>query len=150
MSNAAVEIAKLPSFRRAPPRRAAVAFADIVGYTILMSVDPERTHARWMELLHGVLRPLARARGSRIVKSTGDGMLADFESVADAMTWARTVHAQAAATDRPDLPPIAFRIAIAFGEIDATDDDLYGPCVDRKSTRLNSSHVSESRMPSSA
>lgn len=106
-----------------------MAFADIVGYTVLMSVDPERTHARWMDLLHGTLRPLARARGSRIVKSTGDGMLADFGKVADALAWAKAVHAHVAATDRPDLPPIAFRIAIAFGDIDATDDDLYGPCV---------------------
>lgn len=129
MPHAAAPAAPSTSQRLVPPRRAAVAFADIVGYTILMSEDPGRTHARWMELLHGTLRPLARARGSRIVKSTGDGMLADFDKMTDALAWARAVHAHVAATDRPDLPPIAFRIALAFGEIDATDDDLYGPCV---------------------
>jgi adenylate cyclase len=43
--------------RSATHRHAAVAFADLVGYTLLMSLEPERTHARWMELLFGVPRP---------------------------------------------------------------------------------------------
>jgi adenylate cyclase len=110
-------------------RRAAVAFADLVGYTILMGAEPEDTHARWMLLLQGVLRPLARERGSTIVKSTGDGMVADFPTVADACDWARAVHATVAATDGPGKPPLAFRIAIAVGTIQATDDDIYGTCV---------------------
>jgi adenylate cyclase len=114
-----------------PPqhRHAAVAFADIVGYTLLMSVEPERTHARWMELLFGVLRPLACNLGSTIVKSTGDGLLADFHSVADAHTWALAVQKHVRLTDRPDAPPIAFPIGIACGTVEATADDLYGECV---------------------
>ncbi len=110
-------------------RHAAVAFADIVGYTLLMSLEPERTHARWMELLFGVLRPLARNLGSTIVKSTGDGVLADFRSVADAHTWALAVQKHVRLTDRPDAPPIAFRIGIACGPVEATADDVYGECV---------------------
>src|SRR3954447_24121411 len=57
---------------------AAVAFADIVGYSILMSTEGEQTYARWMTLLDGTLRPLARAHGSTLLKSTGDGVVAQF------------------------------------------------------------------------
>lgn len=103
--------------------------ADIVGYTILMGVDPDRTHASWMQLLNTVLRPEAQARGSRIVKSTGDGVVADLPSVADALAWAEAVHQAARAIDAPHLPPITFRIAIAVGDIEATDEDIYGDCV---------------------
>jgi adenylate cyclase len=111
------------------PRPAAVAFADIVGYTTLMSVDPARTHAHWMDLLNGVLRPLARARGCRVAKSTGDGIAADFPDAAGAFTWAQAVHAHIAAIDTMDRPPIVFRIAIDQGEITATAEDIYGTCV---------------------
>lgn len=110
-------------------RPAAVAFADIVGYTILMGAVPERTHERWMALLHGMLRPLARGLGSTIVKSTGDGMVADFPTAADAYAWAQAVHTGTLETDSADHPPVAFRIAIAIGDIQATDDDIYGACV---------------------
>lgn len=110
-------------------RHAAVAFADIVGYTILMGAEPERTHARWMALLFAMLRPLARTHGSSIVKSTGDGVVADFPTVADAYAWAEAVQRGIRDTDSPDLPPIAFRIAISVGDIHATDDDVYGESV---------------------
>jgi adenylate cyclase len=129
MDGTALMMADPAGVAGATRRRAAVAFADIVGYTILMGADPARTHARWMQLLFYTLRPLARARGSAIVKSTGDGMLADFPTVADALAWADAVHQAVRLSDRPDQPPVAFRIAIAVGEIDATADDIYGECV---------------------
>jgi adenylate cyclase len=117
------------SLRLAASGGAAVACADIVGYTILMGADPVATHGRWMRLLSTVLRPEARARGSRVVKSTGDGVLADFPTVSDALAWANAVHAATQHTDDAGLPPVAFRIAIAAGEIEATDEDIYGDCV---------------------
>lgn len=116
-------------FSARPARRAAVAFADIVGYTTLMSIDPERTHARWMELLFTALRPAANRRGSTVSKSTGDGIVADFPSADHALAWAQEVQAHVARTDRDDLPPLAFRIAIAVGDIEYTEEDVYGPCV---------------------
>jgi adenylate cyclase len=110
-------------------RHAVVAFADIVGYTLLMSLDGERTHARWMELLTGCLEPLAVAHGGRIVKSTGDGVTAEFSAAGRAFAWAMAVHDHVLETARPDAPPIAFRVALAAGEVDVTERDIYGACV---------------------
>ena len=57
-------------------RLAAIAFADIVGYSILMARDETRTHQRWMAILNDVLHPQAALHRGKIVKSTGDGVLA--------------------------------------------------------------------------
>ncbi len=128
-----IDDVRVTALHGAPPlparRRAAVVCADIVGYTILMGADPDRTHTRWMHLLNTVLRPEALARGSAIVKSTGDGVMADLPSVAEAVAWAEAVHLAARESDAPHLPPICFRIAIALGDIEATDEDIYGDCV---------------------
>lgn len=110
-------------------RSGAVAFADIVGYTILMGVAPDAAHAAWMRFLRDRLRPLAAAHGVRFLKSTGDGVGAEFPSADAALAWARAVQAAALAADRPEEPPIAFRIAIDIGEIIVTPEDIYGACV---------------------
>ena len=110
-------------------RLAAIAFVDIVGYSILMAEDEARTHERWMALLNGALRPLAERHRGTIVKSTGDGVLVEFSSALHAVEWARGVQ-QAAATAGADAAAetgsIVLRIAIHLGDIIATTDDIYG------------------------
>jgi adenylate cyclase len=109
-------------------RFAAFAFADVVGYTILMATEEARTHRRWMAVLDGVLRPLAGAHGGRIVKSTGDGVLAEFRTPEGALGWALQVQRRLAEADaaEPDAPTLALRIAAHLGEVTATAHDIYG------------------------
>jgi adenylate cyclase len=109
-------------------RFAAFAFADVVGYTILMATEEGRTHRRWMAALDGILRPLAGAHDGRIVKSTGDGVLAEFTTPAGALAWALEVQERLAAADgtEPDAPTLALRIALHMGEVTATEHDIYG------------------------
>jgi adenylate cyclase len=109
-------------------RFAAFAFADVVGYTILMATEEARTHSRWMAVLDGVLRPLAAEHGGRIVKSTGDGVLAEFAAPPGALGWALEVQRRLALEDgaERDAPTLALRIAIHAGEITATAHDIYG------------------------
>ena len=109
-------------------RFAAFAFADVVGYTILMATEEARTHGRWMAVLDGVLRPLAAEHGGRIVKSTGDGVLAEFAAPQGALGWALEVQRRLALEDgaERDAPTLALRIAIHAGEITATAHDIYG------------------------
>jgi adenylate cyclase len=109
-------------------RRSAFAFADVVGYTILMATEEARTHRRWMAALDGVLRPLAAAHDGRIVKSTGDGVLAEFAGPGGALGWALAVQDALARQDgaEPDAPSLALRIAIHAGEVTATAHDIYG------------------------
>ncbi|MDI1263790.1 MAG: adenylate/guanylate cyclase domain-containing protein [bacterium] len=108
-------------------RLAAIAFVDIVGYSILMARDETRTHQRWMAILARVVHPQAAAHRGRVVKSTGDGVLAEFPSAFDAVQWAADVQqaVQMQGADDP-LPPIALRIAVHVGDIITAEHDVYG------------------------
>jgi adenylate cyclase len=110
-------------------RRAAIVIADIVGYSILMSAEDELTLARWMTLLHETVRPLAQKHGCTMLKSTGDGVIAQFPTVADGFAWAKALQLSTCAVEVTTQPPIAFRIAIDYGEVHTTCDDVYGTVV---------------------
>jgi adenylate cyclase len=113
-------------------RLAAVAFADIVGYSILMAQDEDRTHVNWMALLNEVVRPFATEHRGRVVKSTGDGVLAEFPSALDAVEWGRAVQSAAIAiandidSDQPQQPRIVLRLGMHLGDIIEAEDDIYG------------------------
>ncbi len=116
-----------------PARRlAAVAFVDVVGYSILMGRDEQRTHTRWMTILNDVLRPLAAQHRGRVVKSTGDGVLAEFPSALDAVEWGQELQAASAANnkaaeeDAASGPAIVLRIGMHLGDVIETADDIYG------------------------
>jgi adenylate cyclase len=111
-------------------RLAAIAFTDIVGYSILMARDETRTHQRWMAILQNIIYPQAALHRGKVVKSTGDGVLAQFPSAFDAVQWAVDVQ-EAAQVDRPDdpMPSIALRIAVHIGDIITTEFDVFGDAV---------------------
>src|SRR5260370_37174766 len=106
---------------------AAMAFVAIVGYSILMARDETRSHQRWMAILDKVIRPEASRYHGKVVKSTGDGCLAEFPSAFDAVEWAHDVQraVQALGADDP-APPIALRIAVHVGDIITTEFDVFG------------------------
>ena len=66
-------------------RLAAILAADVVGYSRLMGADEEGTHERFKAHLDELLEPKIREHRGRIVKTTGDGVLAEFASVVDAV-----------------------------------------------------------------
>ena len=59
-------------------RLAAILAADVAGYSRLMSADEEGTHERFKAYLAVVVDPKIRGHHGRIVKTTGDGVLAEF------------------------------------------------------------------------
>jgi len=105
---------------------AAIAFVDIAGYSILMSEDEVGTLRRWMALLANIVRPGAERHRGRIVKSTGDGVLAEFPNALDAVEWAREVQEAAHREETAQGSLIALRIAVHVGEVMRTQDDIYG------------------------
>lgn len=108
---------------------AAVAFADIVNYSGMMAADEVRTHAIWMSILRDNIRPCASRHAGTVVKSTGDGVLARFDSALDAIRWAEEVQADLRArieTAEDGAPHIQMRIAIHLGDIVAEEGDIYG------------------------
>jgi adenylate cyclase len=111
--------------------RIAVSFLDVVGYSILMATDERQTHSRWMKILNTVVKPEAVHYAGQIVKSTGDGVLAQFPSAFHALQWADAVQQGiSTATDEQHTEhPIAVRISIHVGEVFSEEDDIYGHAV---------------------
>jgi class 3 adenylate cyclase len=113
-----------------PPvrRLTAILAADVAGYSRLMGADEEGTHERVQAHLRELVNlKIAEHRG-RIVKNTGDGFLAEFASVVDAVRCA--VEMQRAMAERnASTPPekrIEFRIGINLGDVIAEDYDIFG------------------------
>lgn len=71
---------------RVERRLAAILVADLAGYSRLMHNDEEATHARLTTLMADTVLPAIARHGGRVVKSTGDGFLADFPSAVRAET----------------------------------------------------------------
>ena len=69
---------------RVERRLAAILAADVAGYSRLMGADEEGTHAALMALRREISDPKIAQHRGRIVKTTGDGFLAEFASVVDA------------------------------------------------------------------
>lgn len=109
-------------------RLAAVMAADVVGYTRLMSVDEGRTYAKYKSHRRELIDPKIAELGARVVKSTGDGVLAEFQSALDAVRCA--IHVQESMAERNQGEPyehrIVFRIGLSYGRIIAEAADIYG------------------------
>src|SRR4030095_10289645 len=70
---------------RVERRLSAILAADVAGYSRLMHHDEEATHARLTALLADGIEPAIAEHGGRIVKLTGDGLLAEFSSAVEAV-----------------------------------------------------------------
>ena len=109
-------------------RLAAILAADVAGYSRLMEADEEVTLERLKAHLREVVDPNIREYHGRIVKTTGDGLLAEFPSVADAVRCAGEIQRRMADRnlDVPEEQRLRFRIGINLGDIIADGDDIYG------------------------
>jgi adenylate cyclase len=109
-------------------RLAAILAADVAGYSRLMGADEEGTLQRLKAHLGELIEPKIREHRGRIVKTTGDGVLAEFASVVDAVRGAGEI--QHAMADRDlDLTEerrLRFRIGVNLGDVIADGDDIYG------------------------
>lgn len=109
-------------------RLAAILAADVVGYSRLMSEDEEGTLARLKACREGVIDPAVQKHKGRIVKLMGDGLLAEFASVVDAVRCAIEIQ-NAMSTHDADLPSrhrIEMRIGVNAGDVIVEGDDIYG------------------------
>src|SRR5215467_5850136 len=102
-----------------PPvrRLAAILAADVAGYSRLMGADEEGTHERLQAHLGELVNPKITEHRGRVVKNTGDGFLAEFQSVVDAVRCA--VEVQRGMVERNATTPadrrIEFRAGINLG-----------------------------------
>jgi adenylate cyclase len=93
--------------------------ADIVGYSTLMEREESRTFARLQSLREQVVNPKVAEFGGRVIKTTGDGFLAEFPSPTAALgcgiTIQRTNFAQESTRDEDER--FHLRIGINLGDI---------------------------------
>lgn len=112
-----------------PERRlAAVLAADMVGFSRLMEVDEAGTLARLKTHRVELIDPAISKNRGIIIKTTGDGMLAEFHSVVDAVLCAAEVQRRMARRNA-DVPPprwIQFRIGINLGDVIVDQNDIFG------------------------
>jgi len=112
-----------------PERRlAAVLAADMVGYSRLMEVDERGTLARFKTHRIELIDPAIAKNRGRIIKTTGDGILVEFHSVADAVLCATEIQRRMARRNADVAPArwIQFRIGINLGDVIVEDDDIFG------------------------
>jgi adenylate cyclase len=109
-------------------RLAAILVADIVGYSRLMADDEEGTLARLKAHHSEVVDPaIAKFKGS-IVKLMGDGLLAEFASVVDAVRCAVDIQEATSDHDSDALAGnrIKMRIGINLGDVMVDGGDIFG------------------------
>ena len=109
-------------------RLAAVLAADVVGYSRLMEADEAGTLAALKRHREAIFDPAVIAHNGRIVKLIGDGVIAEFGSVVDAVNCALSVQRSGASTpDRSATQPtIVVRIGINLGDVIIEGNDIYG------------------------
>ncbi len=109
-------------------RLAAILAADMVGYSRLMEADERGTLARLRTHRIELIDPAIAKNRGQIIKTTGDGMLVEFQSVADAVRCAVEIQERMRRrnADVTDDRRMEFRIGINLGDIIFEDGDIYG------------------------
>ncbi len=109
-------------------RLAAILAADMVGYSRLMEADERGTLARLRTHRIELIDPAIAKNRGQIIKTTGDGMLIEFQSVADAVRCAVEIQDRMRRrnADVADERRMEFRIGINLGDIIFEDGDIYG------------------------
>jgi class 3 adenylate cyclase/TolB-like protein/tetratricopeptide (TPR) repeat protein len=135
--NLADRIGSLPRFRRRDAmsggntverRLAAILVADVVGYSRLMGIDEVGTLRQLTAHRRECIDPAIAAGRGRIVKTTGDGILAEFPSAVDAVVCAITIQRGLASRNEPvsEEKRLTFRIGINVGDIIIEANDIFG------------------------
>ena len=108
-------------------RLAAVAFADVAGFSQLMAHNDLLTSKRWESLRKNVLLPLAMRYEGRLVETAGDAILLEFRSVVAALHWAiEAQNSKQVKTDQVHGEPLKIRIGVNLDDILPDGDNILG------------------------
>ena len=112
-----------------PVRRlAAILAADISGYSRLMELDEEGTYARVMRQRRELIEPTLAEHHGKLIKYTGDGFLAMFDSPVEAVRCAIVIQQSMVGrnTSLPREQWILYRIGVHLGDVIVEPSDVYG------------------------
>src|ERR1043166_4517125 len=109
-------------------RLAAILAADVVGYSRLMEQDEADTFQRLRAHRTELFEPEIEKRHGRIFKLMGDGLLAEFASVVDAVECAIVLQREMASRNQglPDDRRIDVRIVINLGDVIVGGENRHG------------------------
>jgi class 3 adenylate cyclase/TolB-like protein/cytochrome c-type biogenesis protein CcmH/NrfG len=113
---------------RVERRLAAILAADVAGYSRLVGADEQGTLARWRAHWDELIEPVIREHDGRVVRITGDGILAEFASVVNAVRCA-VAFQRGMAERNADIAPdqrIVFRIGLNVGDVIIDRGDMWG------------------------
>jgi class 3 adenylate cyclase/Tfp pilus assembly protein PilF len=108
-------------------RLAAVAFADVAGWSRLIEKNDVDTLRAWKALRAGLIEPKIAEHGGRLLELAGDSVLVEFPSAVAAVSWALEVQLGAidpAKTD--DFHGLSMRIGVNVEDVIVDDDKLVG------------------------
>jgi adenylate cyclase len=109
--------------QRVQRRLAAILAADVVGYSALLQRAEEATYAEFERLKRELIAPSLSRHEGRLIKTTGDGALAEFASPLAAMRCAIEMQDHLAAGGSP----LRLRVGLNLGDVIVGEDgDLYG------------------------
>lgn len=113
---------------RSQRRLAAILAADVVGYSKLMGADEEGTLFALTTHITEHINPIIAEHQGRVVKTTGDGLLAEFGSAVNAVRCAIAFQSGMAERnhDMSETTRIEFRIGVNIGDVIVQNDDVFG------------------------
>jgi formylglycine-generating enzyme required for sulfatase activity/class 3 adenylate cyclase len=117
-----------PSREQTPRRLAAIVAGDISGYSRLMQIDEEGTHNRVKRIERDLIEPTINENHGKLVKTTGDGFIAIFDSPVEAVRCSIVIQ-QNLVGRNASLPKhhwIEYRIGVNLGDVIIEADDVYG------------------------
>jgi adenylate cyclase len=108
-------------------RLAAILAADIAGYSALMGADEEAT-VRELKAHQAIILPMVGEHGGRIIDTAGDGILAEFASVVNAVECALAIQKTMADRNAGTDPErrMQFRIGVSLGDVIHDEQRVYG------------------------
>ena len=117
-----------PPHASIPRRLAAIVAGDIAGYTRLMQLDEEGTHHRVKRIERDLIEPSIAEHHGRLVKTTGDGFIAIFDSPVEAVRCSIVIQQNLVGRNAalPKHSWIEYRIGVNLGDVIIETDDVYG------------------------
>ena len=112
-------------------RELTVLAADVVDYSRLTEAAEEGTHLRLRALRVETIDPCIVSYRGQIIKNTGDGFLAAFDSSVDALRCSLEIQREVASSEISEAPDrkIRFRMGLNVGDTIIEADDIYGTSV---------------------
>src|SRR6267142_2351923 len=119
---------KQPPRESSPRRLAAIVAGDIAGYSRLMEIDEEGTHGRVKRIERGLIEPSIAEHHGKLVKTTGDGFIAIFDSPVEAVRCGIVIQQQMLGRNAsvPKDHWIEYRIGVNLGDVIIESGDVYG------------------------